>query len=83
MPDDLPDLPADLIQLQRAVFAAQDALRDYTGDDPDERQRLRQTETDAVLALNRHPHYLLIRYDGRDWRDLWEAAGKPRAVPKK
>ena len=85
MPDDLPDLPEDLVQLQRAVFAAQDALRDYGAgpdDDSDERDRLRQAERDAVLALYRHPGHLAVRQGDGDWQDLWVAAGRPRAVPK-
>jgi hypothetical protein len=81
VPDDQP-LPEDLVDLQRAVFAAQEALRAYDGDDPQQREALRQAEREAVLALNRHPGYLAARQGGGDWQDLWEAAGRPRTVPK-
>ena len=40
VPDDQP-LPEDLVTLQRAVFAAQDALKAYDGDDPQQREALR------------------------------------------
>lgn len=64
MPDDQPDLPEGLVQLQRAVFAAQDALRAYDGDDPDELQRYRDAERAAVLALHRHPGHAEARKVG-------------------
>ncbi len=62
-------IPADLIQLQRAVLAAQHALFGYTGSDPDEHHRLRTAESEAVLALYRHPARASVH-----WRDLLEAA---------
>ena len=64
MSDDQPDLPADLIDLQRKVFAAQDNLRAYDGDDPDERQRHRDAERAAVLELHRHPGHAEARKVG-------------------
>jgi hypothetical protein len=72
VPDDQPDLPADLIQLQAAVFAAQDALKAYDGDNPDQREALRQAERAAVLALHRHPDY-----QPAQWQELRKAAGAP------
>ena len=80
MPDDQPDLAEDLVQLQRDVFAAQDALSRYDAgpdDDHDERQRLRQAERDAVLALHRHP-----KYRAGDWAALRKATGAPEDRPK-
>ena len=44
----------------------------YDGDDTDERQRLRQAERDAVLALHRHP-----AYQPGQWQALRKAAGAP------
>jgi hypothetical protein len=72
VPDDQPDLPADLIALQAAVFTAQHQLKSYDGDDIDERARLRQVERDAVLALHRHP-----AYQPGQWQELRKAAGAP------
>lgn len=66
---DASPIPADLIQLQRDVYAAQHALHAYTGDDPDEQHRLRAAESEAVLALYRHPERANV-----GWRELMDAA---------
>jgi hypothetical protein len=77
VPDDQPDLPEDLIQLQATVFAAQDALKAYDGDDRRRCEALRQAERDAVLALHRHPDY-----QPGQWQALRKAAGAPEDRPK-
>jgi hypothetical protein len=77
VPDDQPDLPADLVQLQAAVFAAQDDFKAYNGDDQRRREALRQTEREAVLALHRHPDY-----QSGQWQALRKAAGAPEDRPK-
>ena len=77
MPDDQPDLPEDLVQLQAAVFAAQDALKAYDGEDSHRRGALRQAEREAVLALHRHPDY-----QPAQWQALRKAAGAPEDRPK-
>lgn len=59
-------IPADLIELKRAVLRAQDALRRATDDD---REQLRAAEREAVLALYRHPAKASVHW----WR-LLEAA---------
>lgn len=65
----MPDIPADLVQLQRAARAATRALYAYRGDDDAERHRLRTAEAHAVLALHAHPER--GRYG---WRELLAAA---------
>jgi hypothetical protein len=62
-------IPADLIELQRAVYAAQHELHTYNGGDPDEQHRLRAAESEAVLALYRHPGRARV-----GWRELMDAA---------
>jgi hypothetical protein len=51
------EIPANLIALQRALFAAQAevraASRPEAEDDPAELNRLRQVEREAAVALNR------------------------------
>ena len=59
-------IPADLIELKRAVLRAQDALRHATDDD---REQLRAAEREAVLALYRHPDKARVH-----WWDLLQAA---------
>lgn len=66
MPD---DIPADLIQLQRAARAATRALYAYRGADPAEHQRLRETERLAALALAARR-----AETGVHWRALIDAA---------
>lgn len=68
--DQVPDaIPDDLIALQRAVYAAQHALHAYDGDDRDQHHRLRAAESQAVLALYRHPARASV-----NWRELMDAA---------
>lgn len=71
MPD--MEVPADLVALQRAVYAARAATRTATDDDRHER---RQAELDAVLALHRHPAYGSV-----PWQELRNAALDEGAPP--
>lgn len=59
-------IPADLIELKRAVLRAQEALRHATDDN---RDALRQAEHAAVMALYRHPAKASVH-----WWDLLQAA---------
>lgn len=64
----IPPIPEELVALQRAVYAAQDALGE-PGIDDSERARRRDAEHEAVLALYRHPAKA-----GVHWRALMDAA---------
>ncbi|HSA48798.1 MAG TPA: hypothetical protein VLH10_01620 [Yinghuangia sp.] len=72
----MPDapIPADLIELQRVVYAAQRATRAAT--DEADRERRREAEREAVLALHRHPAHRDV-----PWQALRDAALAEDAPP--
>lgn len=64
---DSTSLPDDLVQIQRDVYLAQMAIAATA--DAEERERLREAERAALLALHRHPARA-----GASWTALRQAA---------
>ncbi|MHA6764661.1 hypothetical protein [Streptacidiphilus sp. PAMC 29251] len=71
-----PAFPADLIALQRAMFAAQDRRASVAADpdaDPGALGEATRAEAAAAVALNAHPGKIAAQAGGH-WEDLWHAA---------